>query len=173
MNDIISNINSRRSVRQFTDQKISRADLETIVLAGREAPTGKNNQARVLTVVQRPEMIADLCRAMATALDVDPGYDMYRPNAIIIVSEHREESNAIANCACAMQNMMLAAHSIGIGSVWINQLKHVCDDPDVRALLGAMNIPDTHKSWCNLALGYAAVTPDPKTNAAMAIDWFI
>lgn len=172
MSEVLSTIRDRRSVRQFDGRKIEQPVLESIALAGRNAPTGMNKQTRLLTVVQRKDLIDRLCEAMGNAQD-DTGYHMYHPDALIIVSEHRDESNGLANAACAMQNMMLAAHAQGVGSVWINQLKHVYDQPSVHAVLDELGIPESHKPWCNLALGYAAQQPEDKPKDAMTIDWFL
>lgn len=54
-----------------------------------------------------------------------------------------------------MENIMLAAHSFGIGSVWINQVRDVCDTPEVRSILGEWEIPDSHVIFGIAALGYA------------------
>ena len=45
------------------------------------------------------------------------------------------------DCACALENIFLAAKSLGIGSCWINQLGQTCDDPDVRAFLTKLGVP--------------------------------
>ena len=83
---------------------------------------------------------------------------MYKPAALIIPSnvEGREADNA-----CAMQNIMLAAHAMDVASVWINQLKDTCDDPAVRALLTEFGVPQDHKVYGIAALGYAAGDPRP------------
>ena len=57
---------------------------------------------------------------------------------------------------CAAQNIMLAAHSLGLGSVWLNPLMTLCDEPEIRALLREFELPDTHIVWTMLALGYPA-----------------
>lgn len=59
------------------------------------------------------------------------------------------------DCACALQNIFLAAKSLGIGSCWINQLGQTCDDPDVRAFLTQLGIPENHRVYGCAALGYA------------------
>ena len=59
------------------------------------------------------------------------------------------------DCACAMQNIFLAAKSLGIGSCWINQLGQTCDDPDVRAFLMKLGVPENHRVYGCAALGYA------------------
>lgn len=52
-----------------------------------------------------------------------------------------------------------AAHSLGIGSVWINQLRGICDEPEIRAILREWKIPDDHVIYGLAALGYAASEP--------------
>lgn len=172
MNSITQNMQDRRSVRQYTDKAVGLPLLQEIAAAGQNAPTAMNKQTRLLTVVRRQDLLSRLCEAMRKALD-DKDYGMYAADAIIIVSEDRDESNAVANCACAMQNMMLAAHSLGLGSVWINQLKHVSDDPGVRAVLDALDVPASHYAWCNLALGYADGQTEPKPKDGAKIGWFL
>lgn len=54
-----------------------------------------------------------------------------------------------------MENIFLAAKSLGIGSCWINQLGQTCDDPDVRAFLTKLGVPESHKVYGCAALGYA------------------
>jgi nitroreductase len=56
--------------------------------------------------------------------------------------------------ACALENIFLAAHSLGIGSVWINQLRHCCDEAEVRAILEEWGIPEDHVVYGIAALGY-------------------
>ena len=62
------------------------------------------------------------------------------------------------DCACAIENMFLAAHSLGIGSCWINQLGTTCDDPEVREFISSLGVPENNKVYGCVALGYA----DPK-----------
>lgn len=55
-----------------------------------------------------------------------------------------------------LENIFLAAHSYGIGSVWINQLQEICDRPPIRAILAAWGIPADHVVYGFAALGYPA-----------------
>ena len=88
----------------------------------------------------------------------NPNYNLYCPAALIIPSN--VEGGAWDN-ACAMENIMLAAHSMGVASVWINQLSDTCDDPRVRAMLTELGVPEEHKVFGMAALGYAAAEPRP------------
>ena len=100
-------------------------------------------------------LIACLAETMRVALGREH-YDMYKPTALIIPSNLRESHLGRDDNSCALENIFLAAHSYGVGSVWINQLGAVCDDEKVRAMLDEFGIPSDHVVYGIAALGYAA-----------------
>lgn len=171
-NQIIRNILTRRSVRSFKKEPLSREELETIVLAGIYAPTGMNIETRRFTVVTDESGIAALEKEVARAAERGDDYNFYGPSAFIMVSEETDNRNGLANCACALENMMLAAWSLGIGSVWINQFKLVCDDAGIRALLDALEIPANHTVWGCLSLGYPEREPERRKKDESVVRWF-
>ena len=59
------------------------------------------------------------------------------------------------DCACAMENIFLTATSLGLASCWINQLGTTCDDPEVRTFITSLGVPENHKVFGCVALGYA------------------
>ena len=61
-----------------------------------------------------------------------------------------------------MQNIMLASHSLGVGSVWINQLKESCKSPAIRDVLDGFGVPSNHLVWGCAALGYPEGKPKEK-----------
>jgi len=156
MNEVIKNILTRRSIRKFSDKKIDRQDLEVLLKAACYAPSGMNRQTWQFTAVVDEGKIGQLADAVAKALGKEE-YDFYKPAALIIPSNTRESRWGIDDNACALQNIFLAAHSLGIGSVWINQLRDCCDAPEVRAILTEMGIPENHVIYGTAALGYSAL----------------
>ena len=91
----------------------------------------------------------------------------YHAPTLVIVSNEPTRWWAPMDCACALQNIFLAAKSLGIGSCWINQLGQTCDDPDVRAFLTRLGIPENHRVYGCAALGYApADAPVKEKNLA-------
>ena len=146
----------RRSIRNFTNQKIAREDLEKIVKAAYHAPSARNRQEWQFTVVQNDEKIEALAACLRVKLGRDEGYNFYRPNVLILCSIKNDNPHGIEDCAVAMENIMLAAHSLGIGSCWINQFKGVCDDANVRKELDKIGVPSDHVIYGTAALGYAA-----------------
>ncbi len=164
MNPVMENLLTRRSVRKFTAQRISREALAAILKAGIYAPSGMNMQTMRLTAVTDREKIQRLAEITGRKLG-RCDYDFYKPDVLVIPTNERESRWGMEDNACAMENMFLAAHSLGIGSVWINQLREVCDDEEVRSLLREWGIPDGHTVYGAAALGYAAdgaVCENPK-----------
>ena len=83
---------------------------------------------------------------------------MYQPTLLIIPSNHRDTVWGREDNACALENMFLAAHSYGVGSVWINQLQGISDKPEIRAVLDAFGIPAEHVVYGVASMGYPAET---------------
>ncbi|MBT9779921.1 NAD(P)H nitroreductase [Clostridium sp. MCC353] len=155
MNQVMENILTRRSVRAFKDEKLSVEALEELAKAGIYAPSAMNRQSWKFTVVTNGELIQRLAKAIGTELGREE-YDLYKPAALIIPSNHKKNRWGREDNACALQNIFLAAHSMGISSVWINQLHGICDQPGIRELLNEMEIPEDHVVYGMAALGYAA-----------------
>ena len=134
MNETIQTILTRRSIRSFKEQPIAKEDLDLMIQAALPAPSGMGLQTWQFTVITNPEKIQSLAKAISSVLNRS-GYDMYRPAALIIPSNQKDSHFGKEDDACALENIFLAAHSLGIGSVWINQLQGICDEPAVRAIL--------------------------------------
>ena len=158
MNEVIRNLLTRRSVRSFTEEHIKREDLDLIIKTALYAPSGCNMQTWQFTVVTDRLKIQRLAAAVGKVLGRE-GYDFYSPDVLIIPTNERESRWGMEDDACALENIFLAAHSLGIGSVWINQLRGICDEPEIRAILREWKIPDDHVIYGLAALGYAASEP--------------
>lgn len=168
-NSVLETIVQRRSTRSYTETAISKEDMQTIVTAGTYAPTGMNRRSFHFTVISNPEKLAELNRLIRGAFlksdeerlrkrGENPDYICYyNAPSLILVSNEPSQAWAAQDCACAVQNIFLAAHSLGIASCWINQLlAPTCDDPEVRRLLTEWGVPSDHKIYGCAALGYAA-----------------
>lgn len=134
---------------------MDREILDDIVTAALHAPSAMNRQTWKFTVVTNREKIKLLSDAIGKELGRN-GYDMYQPAVLIIPSNHRDTVWGREDNACALENIFLAAHSYGVGSVWINQMQGICDQPEVRAVLDELGIPQEHLVYGMAALGYPA-----------------
>lgn len=158
MNESVRNILTRRSVREFREEEIPREYLDMILKCGYYAPSGHNMQTWRFTVVRGKKEIGHFkevagCAAREKKVQF---YGLNQPDTLIIISNDRRNADGIQDSSCAAQNMMLAANSYGIGSVWINVLMTICDEPEVRALLRSYGVPDSHLVWATVAMGYPA-----------------
>lgn len=174
MNEVIENILTRRSIRTYKEEQISDEQLNTILESGKYAPSGSNSQTWRFTVVQNKEKLEQLnflVRKAFKNLEVDEktyrskksgkkaaeseNYKFYyNAPTLIITSNDREYSNCMADCAVALENILLVTHSIGLGGCFINQLTWFCDNKDVRKALTDIGIPENYIVCGAAAIGY-------------------
>lgn len=170
MNETLKTIKARRSVRAYTAQQVSEGDLNTILEAATLAPSGMNYQNWHITAVQNEEVLAEINRLIKQAFgksdnplwlersQSDSYCCYYHAPTLIVVSGKADDVLAQNDCACALQNIFLAATSLGLSSCWINQLGQTCNDADVRAYLTAkLEIPADYAVYGCAAVGYAPV----------------
>ena len=153
MNEVINNILTRRSIRNFNDKRIDKATLELLVECGLHAPSGMGKDLWHFTIINSEELINELIMIMRKLLNND-NYTMYYPKALIIVSNEVDNYHGMEDNACALENIFLAAHSLNIGSVWINQLRKYNDDELLREYFRKLKIKDNHVVYGIAALGY-------------------
>ena len=166
MNEVLKNMEARHSVRAYTDRQVSAEDLDEILKAATYAPNGMHLETWHFTAIQNAELLNELNEAIKGAFvkSSDPrlqerGHSAtyccyYHAPTLVIVSNEPTQWWAGMDCACALENIFLAARSLGIGSCWINQLGQTCNDPEVRALLTRLGIPVNHQVYGCAALGY-------------------
>lgn len=154
MNEVMQNILTRVSVRDFQSTPVPKAEVETLIKAALYAPSGMCKQTWHFTAVLDTAIVAELASAVGEVLGRE-GYNFYKAPTLIIPSNDRDNKFTVEDNACALQNIFLAANSLGIGSVWINQVRDISDHPQVRAILTKLGIPENHVVTGLAALGYA------------------
>lgn len=174
-NAVISTICGRRSVRDFLDKRISKEMLEQIAACGYYAPSGHNMQSWRFTVICDHAEIKRLRETISPVAKRNKVYfyGFNNPDTLILVSNDRRNPYGIQDSSCAAQNIMLAAHSLGLGSVWLNVLMKLCDEPEIRPILDAYGIPGCHNVWAMIALGYPANRPSTLAKRTDVIHWII
>ena len=173
-------INTRRSTRRFKSYHIEQEKLETIIEAGRYAPSGGNSQTCHFIVVRNKEVLAklaELAQAAFAKMEITEGMYKsiansiraskkgnyvfhYDPDTLIIVANQKDYGNNIADCACALENMMIAANELDLGSVWINQLKWLNEDETLLEYERTLGLEENERIYGALAVGYADTEDD-------------
>ncbi|PIN73981.1 hypothetical protein COV20_02610 [Candidatus Woesearchaeota archaeon CG10_big_fil_rev_8_21_14_0_10_45_16] len=157
MNDILDLIVSRRNIKYFLPKFVSWEKITRILDAGRHAPSSGNVQNWKFIVVYE----ADQKHALAEACYEQ--YDLVMAHTLIVICAEPEKAEryyglrgerlyTTQNCAAAAQNMLLEAHSLGLGSAWIGAF----DEDAIRSLLG---IPDEVRPQAIVAIGHPKDIP--------------
>jgi len=172
--DTIEAIMTRRSTRRFMHKPVERDKLGKIIEAGRYAPSGGNSQTCHFIVVRSKQVLVKLAelaekgfaqmeitektyRSLANSIRMSKkgGYVFhYDPDCLIIVANQKDYGNNIADTACALENMMIAANELGLGSVWINQLKWLNEDKALLEYERGLGLKENERVYGALALGY-------------------
>lgn len=147
--DVLEAIRNRRSVRRYKNVVIPKADLETIVDAGRLAATGSNRQPWDFIIVTEKPMIVNFKVS---------GAWIQESSAVIVVVMDPKSRWWVEDGAAAIENMLLASTALGYGSCWVegDALPH---EDRIKSLLG---IPSDRRVMALIPIGIPAETPNPR-----------
>lgn len=165
MNKVLETIQNRASCRQFQDKMISDEDLQNIIQAGIAAPTGRNLQSPIILVIKNKETIQTLSKINADIMGTttDP---FYHAPVVIVVLAKKDIRTHVYDGSCVMENMMIAATSLGVGSCWIHRARETFETEVGKAILKDLNIEDEYEGIGNLILGYPKGALEPKQHKA-------
>jgi len=163
MNPVIKNIYDRKSVRKFIDKQIPKADIIKLIEAGIEAPSGHNTQSVRYTVIRNQELInhmSEIAKTNMKASDInwiskyghsERYHVLHHAPTVIIVSVKDDAYSPVEDCSAAIENILLAATALNIGSLWVELIKFYFKDPNAMTTL---NIKEGYKPQYAICLGY-------------------
>ena len=153
MNETIKNLKERRSCRNYKKEQIKDEELNEILLAGEYAPTGMGLQSPKMIVLQNKETIERLSKLNAKIMgrDIDPFYGA--PTVIVVLAD-KTKMTYVEDGSLVLGNLMNAAHSLKIGSCWINRAREEFETEEGKKLLKEWNIPDNYVGIGHCILGY-------------------
>lgn len=188
MNTVLEAIRKRRSIRAYDPKPVPREIVNTVIEAGNEAPSAMNSQPWRFVVV---EDLAAKKKLLGVALpqakkitemvkDVDPErYESIKkryaelpdpvyysaPTVIFVIGSGRYKDHS---CPLACENMMLAAHSLGLGTCWVGFGAMVTEDAEVRQLLG---LQEGDAIFGPILLGYPKADPPRPPKKDPQVKW--
>ncbi len=163
MNDALKAIARRRSIRKFKPGQISEAELQSVIDAGLAAPSGHNDQSCWFAVIQNRELGRAISDGGKEAMRMIPipwivelgknsGYNIfYEAPTVIIVAARKDAVSPLADVCAAIENMLIAAESLGLGSCWIGFAKFYFSSEERTRKLG---IPEGYEVHYAVSLGY-------------------
>ena len=137
-NEFLEIIKTRRSCRQYKAEQITDEELKAVLEAGTYAPTSRG--------MQSPYMVT-----------TNPYYDA--PTYVLVFTP-ANANNPIQDGSCVLENMMLAAHAIGLASCWIHREREMFSTDEGKKLMESFGLPEGLVGIGAIALGYPAKPAD-------------
>ena len=155
MNDIIKAMEERRSIRKFKADMPKKEDIEQIIEAGLYAANGMGKQAVITIAVTNKELRDKISKANCKIGGWKEGFDpFYGAPVILIVLAQKDWVNRVYDGSLVMGNMMLAAHSLGLGSIWIHRAKEEFEQEEWKKLLKDIGAEGEWEGIGHCAVGY-------------------
>jgi len=172
--DTFDAIFTRRSTRKMKADPVPREIIEKIIEAGRSAPCGGNSQTTHFIVINNRVILTELARIVKEEFaKMEVHRDTYKSLRKSVIASKRGDyifhydapvlvvtanktgyGNALADSACALENMMIAANALDLGSCWINQLHWLTDNDHIRQCMQDLGLAEDETITGGLILGY-------------------
>lgn len=181
MNPVLETIQNRRSIRKFADRQLNELQLELILGAGIFAPSAHNHQPWHFSVIQ-DQMLIDRLNEAAKDAAASCGealfegmaknkklHIFYHAPTVVVVSYDKEAMMPLADCSAAIQNMLIAAESLGVASCWIGFTDPFFRSEKFETFRERLKVPEGYQPYFTVLLGYKnetlkVVTPKRKAN---------
>ena len=152
-------IRTRRSYRAYKPEQITDEQLNAVLEAGTYSPTSRGLQSPFIVAVQNEDLKLRLAKMNAEIMGVttNPYYDA--PTYVLVFTP-ADANNPIQDGSCVLENMMLAAHAIGLASCWIHREREMFSTEEGKKLMESFGLPEGLVGIGALALGYPAKPAD-------------
>jgi nitroreductase len=149
--DVLEAIKGRRSIRKYTQEPVSQEQVNQILEAGRWAPSRGNSQPWKFIVLEDAQIRKELAEAIPNGKFLAEA-----PQGVAVVIDPKSSKHPEQEGAAAIQNMLLKAHALGLGTCWISVYGTDCEQKAKQILL----IPEEELLVSVVSIGYPAETPE-------------
>ena len=153
MNEVLKAIRERRSVRNYKSDPVPQELIEQVVQAGTYAATGMNRQSPIILAITDRAMRDRLSKMNAAIMGTqkDP---FYGAPVVLVVLADKTMPTHVYDGSLVMGNLMLAAHTLGLGSCWIHRAKEEFDSPEGKEILASLGVTGEYEGIGHCILGY-------------------
>ena len=161
MNEVLTALKTRRSIRKFRPDPIPQALLDEIMEAGLYAASGMDRQQSIILCITEPDVIARLSRANAQIAGYKEGTDpFYGAPAVLVVLSPKEVPTALYDGTLVLGNLMTAAHALGLGSCWIHRAREEFEQPAWQDFLRKLDLTGDYIGIGHCVIGYPDEHPE-------------
>ena len=155
MSETLQVIRERRSCKSYKPDMIPEEVIQTIAEAGTWAPSGMGRQSAIIVAITNKELRDRLSRMNAQIMgaDMDP---FYGAPVVLVVLADKKVPTHVYDGTLVMENLLLAAADLGIGSCWIHRAKEEFESAEGKEILKALGIEGDYEGIGHCVLGYAA-----------------
>ena len=154
MNEVLRAMLNRRSVRSYKKDPISREVLDQILEAGTYAATGMNRQSPIVVAVTNAELRDRLSAMNAKVMGREGSDPFYGAPVVLVVLADASVGTHVYDGSLVMGNLMLAAHTMGVGSCWIHRAREMFDTEEGKDILRSLGLEGNYVGIANCILGY-------------------
>ena len=160
MNDIIKAIIERRSCKNYKPDAVPQEIIEQIIEAGLFAASGQGKQTPIVLAVSDKETRDKIAEINSKYHPLHPADPFYGAPVVLVVLAPKDAGTGVCDGSLVIGNMMLAAHSLEMGSCWIHRAKETFADEEGKEILKKAGLEGEYVGIGNCIIGYSAV-PNP------------
>jgi nitroreductase len=153
----LDTIHTRRSIRKYEDRPLSAEVVQKLLAAAMQAPSARNQQPWQFVVIDERPLLGQIGQMLSNARMAQQA-----PLAILICGDLHEETSPgywVVDCAAAAENMLLAAHALGLGAVWTGVYPR---EERMATLSQLIGVPSHVIPHSLIVVGYAAEEVPPQ-----------
>jgi nitroreductase len=155
--DALEALHTRRSIRRYQDRPVDEELVQKLLAAAMQAPSARNEQPWQFVVIDDRRLLAEIQKVVPNASMVGKA-----PLAILVCGDLSLEKSAgywVVDCAAAAENLLLAAHALGLGAVWCGVYPR---QPRMDGLRRLLNLPENVNAHSLIVLGHPAEQMPPE-----------
>lgn len=153
---------TRKSVKKYKPQPVEKELIDKIIEAGLNAPSGLNKQSPIILAVTNKELRDELSRLNAGDDPFFRADPFYGAPCVLVVLADKSVPTRVYDGSLVMENMLLAAHALGLGACWIHRARETFERPEGKAILKKLGIEGEYEGIGNCIVGYADIDPEKK-----------
>lgn len=164
-NPVMQAISDRRSIRSYLPDKITDAQVDLLAAAVMASPSAVNHQPWHITFVRDAALLDEISQVALEALGRDPAFHIfYHAPLVAFIAADTKKKWGVLDSGIAVENLALAAHALGLGSVIVGMAQPAFESADGTAFGRRLGFPEGHRFAISIAIGYPAAGKPPHEN---------